>query len=243
MIKRMMWTTLVLTLLISNIAIWTYTYDHFKEKTASSSKAKEKMENSSANPEVKNAESNTNRTEKPMVKAEPVTSSHSNYFYAISDNEIKQAIQMGVHTQAKDYEKPYRLDRQNQSGTYGEIAFTAEIVTPYHQAARYAALEYFKEDEVISVEEVRERLNDDFLDFSLDFRGVNGLLVGGKLVQDGNEIMPKDTINDEIEGKYKVLSFSVSDIDFNQPAVLKVFIKGKENEEFETYSVHFNQYK
>jgi hypothetical protein len=233
---------LILTLIAVNVLIGIFLYDFYQERKSSKPVEEEVVQEES--PEEKQTDtSKSETTDQSNVEEEMVETSNTPAFFAITDEEIQQAIDEGVNTNG--YQKPFELykHKTNSAGTLGDLSQSAYINTPYHLVAGYASTEFFKNDYVINVEEAKSKLDYNTISFSLNFSRDTALLFAAKLRQNGKIINPTSVINDDISGYYKILYFNARDINFNEPAFLTVFDKGNEEAENEEYIIYFDQFR
>ncbi|MED4532419.1 hypothetical protein ABET51_08435 [Metabacillus fastidiosus] len=247
MIKKMMLSTLIFSLVIGNIFLWTFVVKTYNDKTTSG--ASSEPENKTVSSKIKedndsvNEAESENKTVSSEIKEDndSVNESESGYLYSLNEKEIEEAIQEGVNTE--DYHHPYELYKHKSAGNIGELNYSAEINTPYHRIARHASTTYFNEDYIITKEEAKKILDYKELDFIVNFREGTARVFGVKLIQNGKTITPASVLNDERNGNFKLLTLNVSDLNLDEKAYLKVFDKGNEEQQYVEYLINFKQYK
>lgn len=209
-----------------------------KETASKETSMKETSINETSVKETSKVKETSPSTEATQTEETTISSNPSSYMYDVTDDKIRAAIDEGKNMQQGHFfELPQTYSNLGSIGEY----MNAFIDTPYSIISTVAQNRYISEDRVIGVDEAAAFIDYNKLTFSFYISDGWARLLGVQLSQNGKEIGSVKTYN-STDGGLKVSYFSVKDIDFSQPATIKVFDKSKPNE-YAEYAVQFSKYK
>lgn len=209
-----------------------------KETSMKETSMKETSMKDSSVEETSEVKETSPSTEATQTEETTISSNPSSYMYYVTDDKIRAAIDEGKNMQQGHFfELPQTYSNLGSIGEY----MNAFIDTPYSIISTVAQNRYISEDRVIGVDEAATFIDYNKLTFSFYISDGWARLLGVQLSQNGQEIGSVKTYN-STDGGLKVSYFSVKDIDFSQPATIKVFDKSKPNE-YAEYAVQFSKYK
>lgn len=174
------------------------------------------------------------------VDIEAKVKSGYGYIYSLTDDQIMKAINEGEKDSAyfgEDFKLPLLSSTSNDS-TFEYMGVF--IDTPYRYVAIYSSDQYENYDRTSSIEEVYKFINYDHISFSAYLMSGWAKMLAIELKQDGEIIESYKTENNE-DGDIKSVYFSVKDIDFREPASLKIFEKSNP-EKYSEYKISFEDY-
>ncbi|ETT33949.1 hypothetical protein C162_30420 [Paenibacillus sp. FSL R7-269] len=188
---------------------------------------------------------NTSRTEdsltiidKDIIEAK--VKSGYGYIYSLTDDQITKAINEGKQDPAyigEDFKLPVL------SSTSKDRAFEymgVFIDTPYRYVAIYSSDLYENYGRTSSINEVYKFIGYDHISFSAYVLDGWAQKIAMEFKQEGEIIQPYKTENNE-NGTNKSIKFSVNDIDFREPAYLKIYEKSNP-EKYAEYKIAFEDY-
>lgn len=174
------------------------------------------------------------------VDIEAKVKSGYGYIYSLTDDQIMKAINEGEKDSAyfgEDFKLPLLSSTSNDSTfEYMDIF----INTPFRYVAIYSSNQYAKYDKTSSIEEVYKFISYDNISFSAYVMDGWAKLLAMELKQEGEIIQPYKTENNE-NGDIKSINFYVNDIDFREPAYLKIYEKSNP-EKYAEYKIAFEDY-
>lgn len=162
------------------------------------------------------------------------------YIYSLTDDKIRMAINEGKEDGAyfgEDFKLPL-VSSTSKDSTFEYMDIF--INTPYRYVAIYSSNQYAKYDKTSSLEEVSSFINYDHISFTAYVMRGWAKMLAIELEQEGKIIESYKTENNE-NGDIKSINFSVNDIDFREPASLKIFEKSNP-EKYAEYKIFFEDY-
>lgn len=174
------------------------------------------------------------------VDIEAKVKSGYGYIYSLTDDQIMKAINEGKKDGAyfgEDFKLPLLSSTSNDSTFEYRDVF---INTPYRFVAIHSSNQYAKYDRTSSIEEVWKFISYDHISFSAYVTRGWAKMLAIEMIQEGRIIQPYKTENNA-NGDMKSVSFSVNDIDFREPASLKIFEKSNP-EKYAEYKIAFEDY-
>ncbi|WP_342422143.1 hypothetical protein [Paenibacillus sp. FSL E2-0178] len=174
------------------------------------------------------------------VDIEEKVKSGYGYIYSLTDDQIMKAINEGKKDGAyfgEDFKLPLLSSTSNDSTFEYRDVF---INTPYRFVAIHSSNQYAKYDRTSSIEEVWKFISYDHISFSAYVMRGWAKMLAIEMIQEGRIIQPYKTENNA-NGDMKSVSFSVNDIDFREPASLKIFEKSNP-EKYAEYKIAFEDY-
>ncbi|MEK3670724.1 hypothetical protein [Paenibacillus sp. FSL R10-2771] len=178
-------------------------------------------------------------TENKVDIEEKVKSGYG-YIYSLTDDQIMKAINEGKKDGAyfgEDFKLPLLSSTSNDSTFEYRDVF---INTPYRFVAIHSSNQYAKYDRTSSIEEVWKFISYDHISFSAYVMRGWAKMLAIEMIQEGRIIQPYKTENNA-NGDMKSVNFSVNDIDFREPASLKIFEKSNP-EKYAEYKIAFEDY-
>ncbi|WP_341347865.1 hypothetical protein [Paenibacillus sp. FSL H3-0469] len=189
-------------------------------------------------PKTSRTEDSLTIIDKDIIEAK--VKSGYGYIYSLTDDQIMKAINEGKQDGAyfgEDFKLPLLSSTSNDSTfEYMDIF----INTPYRYVAIHSSNQYAKYDRTSSIEEVWRFISYDHISFSAYVMRGWAKMLAIELEQEGRIIEPYKTDNNE-DGKMKSVNFSVNDIDFREPATLRIFEKSNP-EKYAEYKIVFEDY-
>lgn len=185
-------------------------------------------------PEAVSAEEMDNVSKDTSSKSSSNHSSQSS-MYDMTSEQIQNAISFG---KGPNYMSSFSIPAQVNT-FYFDYYDNPIIKTPYLNVAQLANVEYYENDRTITEEEARTVIDYEKLSFLVYFKGEFSKLFAVELFQN-NIIEPVSTENAS-NLTYKLVTYSTPDIDFTQPAVLRVFLKD-DPEQYSDHMVDFSAY-
>lgn len=174
------------------------------------------------------------------VDIEAKVKSGYGYIYSLTDDQIMKAINEGKKDGAyfgEDFKLPLLSSTSNDSTFEYRDVF---INTPYRFVAIHSSNQYTKYDRTSSIEEVWKFISYDHISFSAYVMRGWAKMLAIEMIQEGRIIQPYKTENNA-NGDMKSVNFSVNDIDFREPASLKIFEKSNP-EKYAEYKIAFEDY-
>lgn len=162
------------------------------------------------------------------------------YIYSLTDDQIMKAINEGKKDGAyfgEDFKIPLLSSTSNDSTFEYRDVF---INTPYRYVAIHSSNQYAKYDRTSSIEEVWRFISYDHISFSAYVTRGWAKMLAIEMIQVGRIIQPYKTENNA-NGDMKSVNFSVNNIDFREPASLKIFEKSNP-EKYAEYKISFQDY-
>lgn len=185
-------------------------------------------------PEAVSAEEMDNTNKDTSSKSSSNHSSQSS-MYNMTSEQIQDGISFG---KGPNYMSSFSIPAQVNT-FYFDYYDNPIIKTPYLNVAQLANVEYYENDRTITEEEARSVIDYEKLSFLVYFKGEFSKLFAVELSQN-NIIEPVSTENAS-NSTYKLVTYSTSNIDFTQPAVLRVFLKD-DPEQYSDHMVDFSAY-
>lgn len=162
------------------------------------------------------------------------------YIYSLTDDQIMKAINEGKRDPAyigEDFKLPV-LSSANSDSAFDYMGVF--IDTPYRYVAIYSSDLYENYGRTSSINEVYKFIGYDHISFSAYLFDGWAQRLAMELKQEG-EIIPPYKTEDNENGDIKSINFDVNDIDFREPAYLKLYEKSNPAK-YAEYKIAFDKY-
>ncbi|WP_238653852.1 hypothetical protein [Paenibacillus piscarius] len=162
------------------------------------------------------------------------------YIYSLTDDQIMKAINEGKRDPGyigEEFKLPV-LSSANSDSAFDYMGVF--IDTPYRYVAIYSSDLYENYGRTSSINEVYKFIGYDHISFSAYLFDGYAQRLAMELKQEGEIIQPYKTEDNE-KGDIKSIHFDVNDIDFREPAYLKIYEKSNPAK-YAEYKIAFEDY-
>lgn len=212
------------------------------EQLTSGDVPKEIVEDANILSESENVSTDNNNiseaSDKAVVGENESTNTGDGYIYYLTNEKIDQAI---IEGKTSNFRDDFNLPLLTNTSSGSEFEYMdLFITTPYNLVEILSSNEYRKDDRTITREEAKKIIDYDYISFTAYVLDGWANMFAIELTQD-NDIIKAYRIINNTDGDIKSAYFYVKDIDFREPATLKIFDKDYP-EKYSEYNIVFKNY-